>query len=479
MADLNALGELLPQAMTLLAAQPGMAPAADAPVALPMRGRRTVIAALRNRPNWYEVPRMDLDALARLMCERNWFARPVTRARVAVYGAGFRMRDDAAQAWAAAGSYPFARIQRDMIEEWVVSGSIVAWWKRAPGEGVFPVIHVPSSGDVEFDDVGGAGQVSIRFRRRKLKEEDKVKYGERLWDAIMRGKRLVITEDDPEFQFSVMREGKSTDPLPVPPITGILDDLDFVEAVRVGDWNGAKARWEVVRHTKKGFNITSGNNAGSGRGHAKPEELSAIVKQMKAILGKVDMATNFDQEIDWLTFPKDHFHPELLREVKQRLLFWSGAFGILLLQSESQGSGVLSSVVDSMRAEVLGFRAEFRDFLSGIWASGSFRAGIPGAPELVPDWSVQPLYSAKGFLEYVNSVATNAIAAPQTVRGLLGFDNERESELMQEAHENAKAYTPPFEPRQGIASAMTVPDDPGGNQKQLSEPRPPGRPSET
>jgi hypothetical protein len=271
-------------------------------------------------------------------------------------------------------------------------------------------------------------------------------------------------------------EGKDSSPLPVPPLVTILDDLDFVEAIRVGDWNGAKSRWEIIRHTKKGYAVTSGNNAGLPRNNAKKEELKAILAAMKRILGKQDLVTNFDQEVEWLTFPKEHFHEELLREVKQRLLFWSGVFGVLLLKTDSQITGLSTFMMDQLRAEVLAFREDFSEFLVEIFNSESFLKGIPNAPRLVPQWDVKLLYSGKALIELATAYSTYAIAAPQTVRELFGIDNEAESELFRLAHEKPEDYTPVFEPRQGITAAIVSPAEPTGNQNQTTLPGDPGRP---
>lgn len=472
--------ELMPQVLDLLAGAPGpqLGMGNVSSVALPVGRGQTMVAALKNRPNWYALGRREIGRLARLLAERNWFIRGVCEARLAVYGHGFRFASDEANAWAGQGSYPFQKVQDDMIQEWLVSKAIVAYWRRDSEKGTLPKIHIPDVESVHYQVIGGIPQITLTIERQsKISEDLREVVGERMWTCIKTGRNLTIIQGvDEEFDFAVMKTGKSDAELQPSPMVTIFEDLDFVEAIRVGDWNGAKARWEIIRHTKKGYGVSSGPNAGTTRNNAKAAELKTILAAMKSLLGKTDVATNFDQDISYLIFPKEHFHPELLAETKQRLLFWSGIFGVLLLKTDSQITGLSSFMMDQLRAEVLSFREKFTAFLLEIYRSDSFRAGFAEMemPELSPAWSVKPLYTLEGLNKLVTTLATYGVAAPQSIRALFDIDNTTESELMAAAHQNPEHYTPPFEPRQGIASGMTLPD--GGGQNELGLPNNPGRP---
>jgi hypothetical protein len=478
----QALSELLPRAIELLGSAPGCyGPelSGEMCVSLPLAGRQTLIGALRNRPNWYLVARKEIDKLARLVVERNWFARSIHEQRLNVYSHGFRFTTKEAREWAGKGTYPFVRYQKDMIEEWLVSRNLVVWWKKNPESGKLPALNVPNNGDVEFEVIGDVQQITLTFEtKRNLAPEMEAKLGKRLFEAIKKGKKLVIAEGDLEFDFRVMKSGKSAAPgFPVSPIVTIFDDLDFIEAIRVGDWTGAKARWELIRQTKKGYAVTSGPSSGTPRNNAKPAELKAIVKKMAEIMGKLDMATNFDHDISYVTLPQEFFHPDLLAEVKQRLLMFGGVFAVMLLKTDSQIVGLGEFLMQMLRNEVLSFREEFSKLLFSIYQAESFRSGVPDAPELIPLWSVKPLYSAKALNELITTQATYGLAAPQTLRELLDIDNDAESARMLESHEEPKQFTPPFEPRQGISAGFVVPEPAGGNQTQQALPGEPGRPA--
>lgn len=472
----------LPQVMAELSAAGGpMMPSAGGhmTIALPVAGQQTMVAALRNRPNWYAMPRKHIGQLARLVSERNWFVRKVLAGRLGVYSMGFRFAGDDAQAWAESGTYDFAQMQEDMILEWLVSDAVVAWWNRNPEDGSLPVVNITNLEEVDYEVIGGIPQITVELKSNsKLDDSFKEKLGERLFEAFKKGRKLIIPKGDPDFDFQVMKTGKSAaNGFQPSAMIGIFDDLDFIEAIRVGDWNGAKARWEIIRHTKKGAAITNGPNSGSTRNNAKSADLKMILKAMKEIYGKTDIATNYDQEIDWKTFPKEHFHADLLLETKQRLLFWSGVFGILLMKSDAQISGLAAFLMEQLRTEVLSFRQRFSRFLRSIYQSESFRQGIPEMPDLVPQWSQDGLLTLDAFTKLVTTLATYGLAAPQTLRELFGIDDGREGDRMEKSHENLKRVTPAYEPRQGQSAALTGPEPPAGNQQQQAMPGESGRPT--
>lgn len=161
--------------------------------------------------------------------------------------------------------------------------------------------------------------------------------GQKMFDAVRNGRQLIIRQGFAEvdgFDFAVLKTGKTTQPLPSPALTSILDDLDFIEAVRVGDWNGAWSRREILRHTKKGYGVSSGPNAGTARNNAKSADIKTILKAMSRIMGKTDVATNFDQTIDWLAFPAEFFNSGMLESAMRRMVFWGGFAAVLLLKTD-------------------------------------------------------------------------------------------------------------------------------------------------
>lgn len=480
--------KLIAQAIDLLAAGATINPdtLVSAGIPNPVTRGKSMIDAQSFRVNWYQIERCQLNRIARLVVERNWFASPVHAVNKAVWGAGFRFQSKEANDWVKQSSYPFARLHNDMLEEYLINNTVCALWRKQVEPGTLPIIEVPDIENVKYETIGGIPQITVTVPvNRKIHESLRPVIGEKMWECIRNGRKLVISkqgEDSHEYDFEIMKDGKSTACIPAPRITGILDDLDYVEAIRCGDWNGAWSRREILRHTKKGSGVSSGPNAGTARNNAKAAEIKSILTAMSSILGKADVATNWDQEISWLTFPKEFFDPSMVDAALRRMIFWGGFPALLLLKTDSQISGMEAHARDLARSRIASFRTEFGQFLYSIFSSPTFRAHFPSAPEMVPWWSVKPLYSSEGINKLTTLFATYGIAAPQTIREMFDIDDEAEGALMEASHENPKRYAPPYEPRQGISSAFTVPDAPATTTpvaQPSTMPGSPGRPAAT
>jgi hypothetical protein len=456
---------LISKAVDLLASGLPLSPDNIRSAGIPFTKGKTMLDAQKFRVNWYGLERKALGRIARLVVERNWFASGVHRINKGLYGSGFRFRNPEAQTWAAAGSYPFKRIHDDILEEWLISDAVVAFWRTDAAPGTLPYIEIPDMDDVDYSVVGGVPRIEVTVARDpKIAENLKEVVGPRMWECIRTGKRITIVQGGggTGYDFAIMKAGKSHKPVQAPALTSILDDLDFIEAVRVGDWNGAWSRRELIRHTKKGYGVSSGPNAGTARNNAKYAEIMAILKAMKSIMGKTDIATNFDQDISWLAFPKEFFGAEMLEASLQRLIFWGGLAAILLLKTDSQITGLSGFLTDRIRVQVESFREDFAPFLASIFNNPSFRTNFPDAPDLTPAWSVKPLYTGESLTRLATFYTTNAIVSPQTLREMLGIDDAVESARLRDAHLRREDFTPPYEPRQGLLPQL-FPDAYPGN----------------
>lgn len=429
---------------------------------LPVSEGMTMVDAQKFRTNFYKATPAKLHRLARLLSERNWFFQPVCEMRRAVYGADFRF--DGQREWMEDSGYDFDTPHDDALIEYLRAGSVVALWRKNPPNGARPRIEIPEIADVQ--PLIGIGKEGIRItfgKNAKLKEEEKSALGEKIHDAIKNGKPADITRDDPDWDYALLHGGKSNEAFPPPPLTSVMDDLDFIECIKVGDWNGAWVRREIIRQTKKGYSTSSGPNAGRTNNNAKKGDLDAILEQMRKVAGKYEMATNFDQEVLWLTFSKEFFGAEMIDNSISRLLHWGGLPAVLMLRTESQISGVSVPMVMRFRDEVMAFRKRFARFLSAIFNSESFRtafgADIP--QKLKPEWSVKPLYSTKELTELL-TIGARGYISPQTIReSFLSLDDEKESRLMREATARRDDFIPPFEPNQNLIPARFPEDFPG------------------
>jgi hypothetical protein len=460
-------GKLMEMEMQLRAAGDMGIGASCFAAGLPVSEGMTMVDAQKFRTNFYKAKPDKLHRLARLLSERNWFFQPVCEMRRSVYGADFSFKGE--REWMEDSDYDFHTAHDDALIEFLRAGSVVALWRKNPPNGARPRIEIPEIADVE--PLIGIGKEGIRItfgKNAKLSESEKASLGEKIHAAIKTGKPAEITRDDPDWDYAVMHGGKSNEAFPPPPLTSVMDDLDFIECIKVGDWNGAWVRREIIRQTKKGYSTSSGPNAGRTTNNAKVPDLKAILKEMRTIAGKYEMATNFDQEVLWITFAKEFFGSEMIDNSISRLLHWGGLPAVLMLRTESQISGVSSPMVMRFRDEVLAFRKRFARFLSAIFNSPSFRTafGADMPQKLQPVWSVKPLYSTKELTEIL-TIGARGYISPQTIReSFLSLNDEEESKLMREATERRNDFIPPFEPNQNLIPARFPADFPGaaGNE---------------
>lgn len=453
---------------------------------IPVSAGRSMLDAQKFRLNWYLLRRRELGKISRLLTERNWFVEPVTKMRHSIISYGFRFDTKEAREWAQADKenpYDFQAVHDDLLHEYLVSTNVVAIWKKNPEPNTLPYVWVPDVEDLEYRCDCGESSLVVSLKSRKLDAATAALLGERMADCVKRGKNFLLTKNDLEWDFEVLKSGKRDSQFTAPSITGILDDIDFIEAVKVGDWNGAWARREMLRITKKGSSPSSGANAGRAVNNAKPKELQAILKAMKSIKGKQELVTNWDQESDWLVFPKDHFHKEIVENALSRLLMWGGYPAALLLRTEAQVAGVSPALLMRERANTDAFRLRFKTMLMRIFNAPSFKKNFPSAPRLEPEWSDKHLYSPKELQEFMEKASSGFMSVPTVRQKFLGVDDDEESEKVRESHDRRKDFSPPWETRQGLLP-MLFPDEfvgkgnaagggPGG-----AEPGAPGRPSD-
>lgn len=471
--------DILNKAVDILAAGGNIHPddLVSAAIPNPVSGGRSMLDAQKFRMNWYQCDRKVLNRVSRMLNERNWFCQPVHEMNMAIYGAGFQIGEDASK-WAKDSRFPFHQIHNDLLEEYLVNDCVCAFWKKEAPEGKVPMIEVPDTESVEYDTVAGYPQISVSLKRnRKIDDKYLPIIGQKMFDCIKNGKALVISKnpsEESEYDFEILKQGKTNACIRPPRITGIIDDLDFIEAVRCGDWNGAWSRREILRHTKKGSGVSSGPNAGTARNNATTPEIKEIVNVMAAIMGKTDLATNWDHEIDWLFFKKEFFGHEIVEPCLRRLVFHGGLPSLLLLKTDSQFDGLTSYAFALYRARVEAFRERFGKFLSDIFNSPSFRDAAGNPPEMTFSWSVKPLYSLDSFTKYTSHLHTYGLDSTPSLRRMFGINNDRASSELKSSHDDPLSYTPVFEPRQGIVSGYSdAPARPASNASAGE----PGRPA--
>jgi hypothetical protein len=454
--------------------------------ALPVGGGRSMIDVQGYRRNFYRLGFVNCCKMARLQAERNWFARPVVERNIALFGDGFRFNSPEAREWATDEEtglwrYPFQRIHDDALREWFTTTNVVALWRRDAPANKMPYVEILDAERCEVDLIGGVRLLKVDYKSKRNARLDAAvesRIGKRMYDAIKKGKVIEIADGDEEWDFEVMAGGKSSHGLSIPSMTAIQDDLEFVEAVKAGDWNAAWRRRITILHAKKGYGVQSGTNAGTVRTHAKRKQLEAINTWLKELQGHGNAATNFDQEFEYVAFPKDFFSDEITAPAYARMLLWGGFSAVQLLKSESQITGVSPYLMLLLRSEAYHFRRRFGWFLSRIFESSSFRRGLSGdVPPLIPEWSDRLLMTIKEMSERADALAKSG-ASRRTVREASGLDHDQESRRNRQEAQDPDSVIPVFEPSQGLPAAHYTKIYTGKSSGSAGSQGSPGRPTD-
>jgi hypothetical protein len=406
--------------------------------------------------------------LSRWLFENNWFVGPVVSLKTGVVVDGFRFAGRSAREWVKVdestrvqspqASYDWSAVARDVVNELLLCDNVVALWRK--GE-EFPFVEVLDCESVEHASCGGKESITLSFKAFKGSEERLGKiislyasqWGSDFCDLIRNGgTREIVQGDDPEFEFLSLTRGKRGDAFKPPSLLSIADDLDFIEMIKVGDWNGAFARQKIVRTMKKGTEVRTSDPSAIKAGKATAGEITAMKKRLDMLDGVSNLASSHDVALAWETFAPEFFGSEgsLTASPRQRIMGWGGWAALLIMQGFTQFRGGSGDISGILRIEVSGIRAEVVPFISKIFNHPDF--GLPSsAPYLAVEFSDSLLYTTEELMAMARTLSGTGLASFETVREkYLGLDSASEGALLKDSHDDRLSFTPPFEGRQGL-----------------------------
>ena len=439
------------------------------PIWLDTRGGTTLIDSNKGRNNYYKMRGSLQASICRRMVERNWFLSTVIPRRVATTIAGFDCRD--ADGVSMRSQYDFLSLVSDILHEDLTTSNVVCMWRK--GEDL-PTITTLDMESVEYAVSGGIERITITYEADAYMAKDtanaafyKKALGEDMYKAISKGGPVTIVKGekgDKFWDFEVMGSGKRRGVFMIPELVPILDVLDFLELMGVGDWNIAWFRKDIIRQWKKGYPVKNGAGAGVNSVDITKGEIKELGEGGAAINGASNIPMNHDVEASYLTTPADSFDAKQVKAAIDKLLQFGGMEAVVLLGSFSQQNGAAPSLMHISRITALARRARVEGFLARIFSAEEF-SSLDWKTE--PDesgrvnpkfhWSVKSLYSMEELLAMVGEL-NDGTASTQTRREILDLDNEQEVSRLIAEHANRQGYAPPFEAGQALLPAM-FPDE--------------------
>lgn len=446
------------------------------------RGRRKMVEYQKFRNNYAAMDLRSVCAAARHFCERNWFLRPVTDLRQKRTMDGFVACDEKGKPLPA-DSYAFASLAHDIAWAELKTSSVIAIWRKGVES---PIVSILASESVEYDVVGGIEILRLhcaapRLNSGKVPKAVREKLVEDLGAKMARvqisgGTYEIVKGLDEDWDFEVMADGAECGCLLRPAVESILDSLDFLELMNVGDWNLAWFRKDVLRLAKKGYKGTGGAGVTGGVDITKPQ-IKSIGDGMGKISGNANIPVNHDVDFSYLTLGPESFKPDQVETHIDRIMLYGSFEGAVLLGNFSQQDGAAATLMSHSRAGIWARREAIARFLNRIFAADEFNTleGRDDSGNFRFRWSDRLLYSPEEIARRVTATG-DGTASTQTRREWMDLDSEIESQRLKQEHADRTGYAPPFEAKQGLLPAMfedlakAVPPTSGGGEGENGRP---------
>ncbi len=447
------------------------------------RGQKTMIDFQKGRNNYYNINVRDQSAMCRRMADRNWFLRPVKDLRRATWTEDFDARNNKGKSMA--DQYNFPDLVDDIMDEILVSSNVVCLWRK--GEKL-PFVTVLDAEQVDYRSNGGMERIKVQYTADGIMAADKKnegKYrallGDRMYEAIAKGKEIEIIKGlDEEWDFETLIGGKRRGVFCIPEMVPMLDCVDYVELMGVGDWNLAWARKDVIRMIKKGYPVTHGQGAGVNSVDITDTDIASLGEGFSGITGNINVPANHDVNPSYLLVGSENFDPKTMEVAWNKLLMYGGIEAVALFDSFSQQNGASPSLMRNARARAFRVRKDVEGLLNRIFAAPEFSPLKWGgkSPNKSYHWGVKSLYSMDEMLKLL-SETDNGIMSRHTAREMLGLDDTLEGDRLLMEHKDRARYAPPWESAQALLAQFFPKDFPGTAKSPVTSPGEPGRPAES
>ncbi len=400
----------------------------------------------------------DIFKRCRELAGRHNYMQWVCGLRQTFYGAGCSLQGDDTFL-KDLGAARFKRLARDAWTEYLACDNVVAVWREAKGNEAMPQVVIFDCEAVKYSDEFGAESLKVRLPQKKLSPSQGRALGTVFMEAYANGGWVTLSERRGEY-FKVLSRAKVGQGLATPRMQAAFLDLCIYDMLRQGDHNGAWARKSLLRHTKKGHEQRYGSAAGSAINFFRKAFGDRLLKRLAATPGFSEFVSNFDIAIDYVYLKPEFFDKKTLETTMERLDRWAGPAGLLLRHGAEASSNPW--LMQLFRAEGEAERSVLGGFLQEILEHESFGRHKP--VKVTFDDTVW--FNLEQLQKWLQWAQSSGLMSPQTARGLMNLDNERESALLLEAHNNPKQYTPPFEAKQGLLQSD------GGRPKEKDPPAP-------
>jgi hypothetical protein len=346
------------------------------------------------------------------------------------------------------------RLNNDVWNEWLLNDNAIVFWIEPEGRQL-PKPIVLDTEICNYNATIFGATLSIKVPQRKLSPKESESLSPRWRNAYASGSTITLDPEEGE-RFKVLKRSKVGDGLATPRLYCAYRLLRTLGHLHISDGNGAFHSRDVARVISVGRDMKFADALKQPMYFTLTKaEKQQIEKMMKTIRGAYNLTVDSKVKIDWQFMNPKFFEASKYKGTLEQLNLWGGP-GMQLL---STGQAWL---VPFFAAEGRSDRSDVGMLLDGLLADPSFLK-IKGVPKhrLKVGWNPSSFNDAALVLQRVQFAASQGVASIQTLRDVLGFGNEKESERLAAEKKKPESYVPGFEQKQGMLSGpVGRPTDP-------------------
>lgn len=371
---------------------------------------------------------------ARKWADRHWFISSALELRLAFLNHGLRITsDDADPAWIDDNEERILKYVEDAWREWLIMDNLASFWRDAAATPV-----VLSAEDCTYSDALGVEQLRVRLN---LQSNELQSLPDGLRSRYAKGEVELSTAYGEHFR--VLKRAKVGDGFGAPRMLSVFRSLTQSDSMEAADAVLAHAGRTVIRQHRLGHEIKSGPKAGQPVHFWKKDRASAVEKFFKGKIGLVEFTSNFDHDIQYSVPDSKLYDGKKYEGVLNRLLWWAGPCGFLLL-----ASGVTPYLMPSLRTEAQAERRRMKLHLEAVLNAAL--DAPPGIGRLRLSWSNRCFTETRIANEMVKFLTQQGPLSLRTALEEAGFDPDTErARKADEAETDREELLPLFDANHG------------------------------
>ncbi len=262
----------------------------------------------------------------------------------------------------------------------------------------------------------------------------------RSWLHAFLGGRLSLHKL-PGARFRVLTDARLGDGLGPPSMARVFHACDTAASLAAADGTLAEASRKVLRQHKLGYEIRTGQLAGSNQNHAKPKRVKDVQSAFAGRAGMMEFADNFDHEVLLHAVDPRFFDPKRLETLERRFFIWGSPVGQMIFTR----GGIAPFLMPILRVRIEAMRARVGAFFNYV-----VNELLNPPVELVVKYDTRILRDDRLAAEMLKFSLNSGLSSQRTARGDAGLDDEEERMIKEEESRQAMAVkVPAFDPNHG------------------------------